>query len=304
VLAAYLRTAGGYRGSILLGRAPGEPAFTPGDKRLVASVASQAALSLERAELQRAVADRRALDQELAIGRRIQLSLMPRRFPEIAGWAVAAAYEPAREVGGDFYDVFRLRDQADRIGLVIADVSGKGIPAAILMADARALLHAAADHGGGPVVTLNRVNRILIAERSSGLFVTVAHAVLDAASGELVLVRGGHDPLHVLRASGTLEVLEPPGRMIGFVEELGIAPFETTLAPGDAFVAHTDGITEARSSDGAFYGEERFEALLRRLAGADAATIVDTVVADVAAFRGEADPSDDVTLLVVRRDPR
>jgi serine phosphatase RsbU (regulator of sigma subunit) len=303
VLAAYPRTAGGYRGSILLGRAPGEPAFTPGDKRLVASVASQAALSLERAELQRAVADRRALDQELAIGRRIQLSLMPRRFPEIAGWAVAAAYEPAREVGGDFYGVFRLRDQADRIGLVIADVSGKGIPAAILMADARALLHAAADHGGGPVVTLNRVNRILIAERSSGLFVTVAHAVLDAASGELVLVRGGHDPLHVLRASGTLEVLEPPGRMIGFVEELGIAPFETTLAPGDAFVAHTDGITEARSSDGAFYGEERFEALLRRLAGADAATIVDTVVADVAAFRGEADPSDDVTLLVVRRDP-
>jgi serine phosphatase RsbU (regulator of sigma subunit) len=303
VLAAYLRTAGGYRGSILLGRAPAEPPFTAGDKRLVATVASQAALSLERAELQRAVADRRALDQELAIGRRIQLSLMPRHFPDIPGWQVAAAYEPAREVGGDFYDVFRVRDQADQIGLVVADVSGKGIPAAILMADARALIHAAADHGGGPVLTINRVNKILIAERSSGLFVTVGHGLLDAATGRLVVVRAGHDPIHVLRASGALEVLEPPGRMIGFVEELGIEPLETTLGPGDAFVAHTDGITEARSSDGAFYGEERFEALLRRLAGAAAATIVETVVADVAAFRGEADPSDDVTLLVVRRDP-
>jgi serine phosphatase RsbU (regulator of sigma subunit) len=303
VLAAYLRTAGGDRGAILLGRAPGEPPFTSADKRLVATVASQAALSLERADLQRAVADRRALDQELSIGRRIQLSLMPRHFPDIPGWQIAAAYEPAREVGGDFYDAFRIRDQADRIGLVIADVSGKGIPAAILMADARALIHAAADHGGGPALTLSRVNRILIAERSSGLFVTVGHAVLDTTTGRLVVVRAGHDPLHVVRATGTLEVLEPPGRMVGLVEELGMEPLEVTLTPGDALVAHTDGITEARASDGSFYGEERYAVLLRRLAGADAATIVETIVADVAAFRGAAEPSDDVTLLVVRRDP-
>jgi serine phosphatase RsbU (regulator of sigma subunit) len=303
VLAAYLRTAGGYRGSILLGRAPGEPLFTPADKRLVASVASQAALALERADLQRAVGDRRALDQELAIGRRIQLSLMPRRFPDIAGWQVAAAYEPAREVGGDFYDVFPLRDRTDVIGLVVADVTGKGIPAAILMADTRALLHAAADHGGGPIQTLNRVNRILIAERSSGLFVTVAHAILRTDDGRLVLGRAGHDPLHVLRSDGSLEVLEPPGRMIGLIDELGIDELETTLGPGDAFIAHTDGVTEARSAGGGFYGEDRFRSLLRELAGADAATIVRTVVADVATFRAGADPSDDLTLLVVRHAP-
>jgi serine phosphatase RsbU (regulator of sigma subunit) len=303
VLAAYLRTAGGYRGSILLGRAPGEPLFTPGDKRLVASVASQAALALERAELQRAVGDRRALDQELAIGRRIQLSLMPRTFPDVPGWDVAAAYEPAREVGGDFYDVFRLRDRAGEIGLVIADVSGKGIPAAILMADARALIHAAADHGDGPIASLGRVNRILIAERSSGLFVTVAHAVLETATGRLVLVRAGHEPLHVLRASGELEVVEPPGRMIGFVDDLAAAPAEVRLDPGDAFIAHTDGVTEARSVDGTFYGDVRYERLLGRLAGADASTIVRTVVDDVTAFRAGADPNDDVTLLVVRHRP-
>jgi serine phosphatase RsbU (regulator of sigma subunit) len=303
VLAAFLRTAGGARGSILLGRAPDQPRFTAGDKRLVASVASQAALALERAELQVAVADRRALDQELAIGRRIQVSLMPRRFPDIPGWEVAAAYEPAREVGGDFYDVFRIRDHPDQIGLVVADVTGKGIPAAILMADARALIHAAADHGDGPVPSLSRVNRILIAERASGLFVTVAHAILDVGTGRLIVVRAGHDPIHVLRADGRLEILDPPGRLVGMVDELDLVAVETTLAPGDAFIGHSDGVTEARSPGGGFYGEDRYRALLGRLAGATAEGIVEAVSRDVATFRADADPSEDVTLLVVRHAP-
>jgi serine phosphatase RsbU (regulator of sigma subunit) len=303
VLAAFLRTASGERGSILLGRAHDLPLFSAADKRLVASVASQAALALERAELQRTVTARRALDQELAIGRRIQISLMPRRFPEIPGWEIAAAYEPAREVGGDFYDVFRLRDQPGSIGLVVADVTGKGIPAAILMADTRALIHAAADHGGTPVETLTRVNRILISERSSGLFVTVAHAVLDSATGRLQLALAGHDPIHVLRADGTLDVLDPPGRLIGMVADLEAEPVDLVLEPGDALVAHTDGVTEARSVDGGFYSEERFRALLRSLAGAEASAIVAAVDADVAAFRAGADPSDDLTLLVVRHRP-
>jgi serine phosphatase RsbU (regulator of sigma subunit) len=303
VLAAFLRTAGGYRGSILLGRAPDQPFFTAGDKRLVASVASQAALALERADLQRAVADRRALDQELAIGRRIQVSLMPRRFPQIPGWEIAATYEPAREVGGDFYDVFGLRDQPGRLGLVVADVTGKGIPAAILMADTRALIHAAADHGGTPIETLARVNQILISERSSGLFVTVAHAVLDTATGGLSFASAGHDAIHVLRADGRLDVLDPPGRLVGMVVELRAVLLELVLEPGDALVAHTDGVTEARSRDGGFYGEDRFRDLLRSLAGAEAATIVETVDAAVAEFRAGADPSDDLTLLVVRRQP-
>jgi phosphoserine phosphatase RsbU/P len=228
---------------------------------------------------------------------------MPRRFPTIAGWEIASAYEPAREVGGDFYDVFRIRDRPDCIGLVVADVTGKGIPAAILMADSRGLIHAAADHVGDPAETLARVNRILVDERASGLFVTVAHAVLDARTGRLTLARAGHDPVHVLRADGRLEVLEPPGRLIGMVADLGATSIGLVIEPGDAFVAHTDGITEARAADGAFYGEDRFRDLLRRLVGSSAAEIVDAVVGDVVAFRGDAEPSDDLTLLVVRRQP-
>ena len=301
ILAAFLRTAHGHHGTIVLGRQAGGAEFSAGDRRLVASVAGQAADAIERSSLQGQLVERGALDQELVIGRRIQISLMPRRFPAIDGWEVASAYEPAREVGGDFYDVFRLRDRGECIGLVVADVTGKGIPAAILMADTRGLIHAAADHSDDPAETLRRVNRILVDERASGLFVTVAHAVLDPATGRLVLARAGHDPVHILRADGRLEILLPPGRLIGMVADLEATSVELVLELGDAFVAHSDGITEARSEDGSFYGEERFRALLGGLVGVPAGGIVDAVVADVTAFRGRAEPSDDLTLLVVRR---
>jgi serine phosphatase RsbU (regulator of sigma subunit) len=301
ILATFLRTARGHHGTIVLGRPAGAPAFSAADRQLLASIAGQAAVAIERASLQHQLVERRALDQELAIGRRIQVSLMPRRFPSIDGWEIASAYEPAREVGGDFYDVFRIRDQGACIGLVVADVTGKGIPAAILMADSRGLIHAAADHSGGPAETLARVNRILVDERASGLFVTVAHAVLDTGTGRLVLARAGHDPLHVVRADGRLEILEPPGRLIGMVADLDLTQLELVLEPGDAFVGHTDGVTEARSPDGSFYGEDRFRALLTALAGQPARAMVDAVVADVASFRGRAEPSDDLTLLVARR---
>ena len=303
ILGAFLRTARGHHGTIVLGRPSGSAPFTAGDRQLLASVAGQAAVAIERTGLQRQVVERQALDQELAIGRRIQISLMPRRFPTIDGWEIASAYEPAREVGGDFYDVFRLRDRGDCIGLVVADVTGKGIPAAILMADARGLIHAAADQSGDPAETLARVNRILVDERASGLFVTVVHAVLDPATGRLTLARAGHDPVHVLRADGRLEILTPPGRLIGMVADLAASSVEVSLEPGDAFVGHTDGVTEARSEDGSFYGEDRFRERLVALAGASAGEIVQAIDRDVAAFRGRAEPSDDLTLLVVRRRP-
>ena len=248
--------------------------------------------------------DRRRLDTELAIGRRIQRSLMPRRFPNLPGWEIAAAYEAAREVGGDLYDAFLLRDRPDQLGIVVADVTGKGIPAAILMADARALIHAAADHSDDPAVTLARVNRILVAERATSLFVTVAHGVIDGATGVLTLASAGHDPVHVVRADGALLTLEPPGRLMGMVDDIAATSVRIAIEPGDTIVAHTDGITEARSPDGRFFGEDRFRELLVGVAGRTAAEIVETVVDDVATFRAGAEPSDDLTLLVVRRQPR
>jgi serine phosphatase RsbU (regulator of sigma subunit) len=243
-----------------------------------------------------------ALEEELAIGRRIQRSLMPRRFPDLPGWEIASAYEAAREVGGDFYDAFLIGGEGDRLGIVVADVTGKGIAAALLMADTRALIHAAADHSTDPADSLARVNRILVHERGSGLFVTVAHGLIHGPSGSLTIASAGHDPVHILRADGTLTVIEPSGRLIGMVDDIGLTSTRLVIEPGDTFVGHTDGVTEARSPDGSFYGEDRFRALLATLAGRSAREIVDAVTADVADFRGDAEPSDDLTLLVVRRD--
>jgi Stage II sporulation protein E (SpoIIE) len=245
----------------------------------------------------------RRLEGELAIGRRIQRSLMPRRFPSLPGWEIAAAYDAAREVGGDLYDAFLLRDRPGCLGIVIADVTGKGIPAALVMADVRALIHAAADHGGGPALTIDRVNRILVAERATGLFVTVAHGVIDAATGSMTLASAGHEPIHVIRSGGRLDVLDPPGCLVGMVADIRVEPLDAVLGPGDALVMHTDGITEARSPDGGFYGDERFEALLATLADRAASDVVDAIAADVARFRAGAEASDDLTLLVVRRTP-
>jgi serine phosphatase RsbU (regulator of sigma subunit) len=301
LLAAVVRTTRGTQGAIVLGRRPSAARFGDTDRRLLAAVASQTAIALERSALQREILGRRRLDDELAIGRRIQLSLMPRRFPTVPGWEIAAAYEAAREIGGDFYDVFPLRDEPGCLAFTVADVTGKGIPAAILMADVRGLIHAAADHGVDPVETLTRVNRILIDERATSLFVTVVLGVFDTATGDLTLSSAGHDPIHLLRADGSLTRLEPTGRLIGMVADIRAGAIETVVGSGDAIVAHTDGITEARSPDGAFFGEERFATLLSSLAGRSAADIVEAVIADVTRFRAGAEASDDLTLLVLRR---
>ena len=200
LLAAVVRTTRGTQGVIVLGRRPAAPAFGDTDRRLLAAVASQTAIALERSVLQREILGRRRLDDELAIGRRIQRSLMPRRFPSTPGWEIAAAYEAAREIGGDLYDVFRLREETGRLAFSVADVTGKGIPAAILMADVRGLIHAGADHTADPAETLSRVNRILVDERRTSLFVTVALGVLDtvtrrAGAGERRSRSGPRPPL-------------------------------------------------------------------------------------------------------------
>jgi serine phosphatase RsbU (regulator of sigma subunit) len=300
-LVAVVRTARGPHGSILLGRRRDRPAFDDADRRLLAAVASQTAIALERGALQQEIIRSRSVDDELAVGRRIQRSLMPRRFPDLPGWEIAAAYDAAREVGGDLYDAFLIRNRQDQLGFVVADVTGKGIAAAILMADARALIHAAADHASDPAETLDRVNRILVSERASGLFLTAAHGRIDTVAGRLRLASAGHEPVFLVAPDGRVTSLAPPGRLLGMVASLDATPVELPIDHGTAIVAYTDGVTEARAPDGTFYGEERFIALLAGLGGRSAREIVDAVVSDVRAFRAGADPSDDLTILVIRR---
>jgi phosphoserine phosphatase RsbU/P len=241
--------------------------------------------------------------EELAIGRRIQAALIPRRFPEVPGWSFAAAYEAATEVGGDLYDAFLLRGRTDRFALLVADVTGKGIPAALLMADVRALLHAAADNAEGPADALGRVNRILVRERATSLFVTAALLVVDPASGMVRYASAGHEPPIAVRLDGgQLVELDAKGPLLGAFDAAVFEERTDRLEPGDALVLYTDGITESRDAAREFFGEARLTIALAAAPGEGAAAIADRVMEAVRGFRGGAPPFDDLTLLVATRD--
>lgn len=284
------------------------------DDRPVGHVVCDPAMSADLAELVRTsveLALRGALQHasrvraanELAIGRDIQRSLLPRRFPTVEGWRFAADYEPAREVGGDLYDVFAVRGERDDVALLIADVTGKGVPAALLMADTKALLHAAADNADEPADALARVNRILCVERRSTLFVTAALASVDASTGAMRLASAGHEPPLLVRGDGRVEPVEAAGPILGAFAGVAFDLTECRVEPGETLVLYTDGITDTRDVTGAFYGEPRLLDVLAGQAGRSAEEIRDAVVADVRLFRGDADVFDDLTILVAQRLP-
>ena len=260
------------------------------------------ARSLELAMNGAVEAARRArIEHEMAIGRRIQLALLPQRFPAVDGWSFAAAYEAAREVGGDLYDLFPVRGRTDRIGLLVADVTGKGIPAALLMADVRALLHAATDNAETPGDALRRVNRILVTERPTSLFVTASLHVLDTATGEVRYASAGHEPSILERAAGGIETLEADGPLLGAFADATYEDRSTTLADGDLLLAYTDGVTDARDIDGTFFGEDRLRAVVDASRGSDPEALASAIVEAVGEHRAGAEPFDDLTLLVAAR---
>ncbi|HEX5590305.1 MAG TPA: PP2C family protein-serine/threonine phosphatase [Candidatus Limnocylindrales bacterium] len=305
-------------GRLVAGRSAGPvPARTHAvrlDDRVVGAVVGSDALTAELLALVarslelilaggRDLADAARVAQELAIGRRIQVALLPRRFPEVEGWTFAAEYEPAREVGGDLFDAFRLRDRSDSVCLVVADVTGKGIPAALLMADVRALLHAAADNAVGPADALGRVNAILVQERVTSLFVTAALVMIDVGTGHVRYASAGHEPPFVARCTGRIDRLDAAGPLLGAFGDAAFEDREDVLQPGDALVLYTDGITETRDERRRFYGEDRLLDQLGLACGMPAATIVRAVTDDLRGFRGDAEAFDDLTLLVVERRP-
>jgi sigma-B regulation protein RsbU (phosphoserine phosphatase) len=303
-------------GRVIAGRSPGDP---PGrahplvrDGRPAGAVVGTAAVDPALLELvarglelvEAHAKDRTArarLSNELAIGRRIQLALVPRRFPDVPGWTFASAYEPALEVGGDLFDAFPVRGQLDRVGLLVADVTGKGIAAALLMADVRALLHAATDNAPGPADALARVNRILVTERATALMVTAVLLVVDTATGMVRYAGAGHEAPLIARCAGGVETLEAGGTILGLAGDTTFVEQEGRLDPGDALVMYTDGVTDARDRDRGFYGEDRLLPTVGGACGRPADVIVQAIMDDVRAFRGDADPFDDLTLLVVER---
>lgn len=272
---------------------------------LVDAATRTAKRAIDRAEHE---AERRRehdrVEAELALSRRVQRSFVPLVAPEVDGWDLASAFEPAREIGGDFFDVFRIRDRRRSLGLVIADVTGKGIAAALLMAFSRPLLRAAVDRLYAPAAALERTNAILVDERRSALFITAIVAVLDARRGNLRVAAAGHEPPLVWRASsGALEWFPVGGPMLGAFSRLGVRERKLTLYHGDMLLCYTDGVTDARSPTGERFGERRLRAAVRTAGGGPARDVVAAIVGSMQTFQAGTPAADDVTILALRRLP-
>ena len=246
------------------------------------------------------------LEAELALSRRIQRSLIPLTPPELRGFEVATHYEAAREVGGDFFDVFPLRERAGRAGVVIADVTGKGSAAALLRAFARPLIRSAIDQARDPLVALERTNSILVEERRSALFITALAGVLDLRTHVLRLANAGHEPPLFVPADRRRAIswLSSSGPLLGAFASLGLVPCEVSLGGGDLVLLYTDGVTDMRAASGERFGDDRLLAVLEDARGGSAQDVLSAVVDAVRQFQGEQPAADDVTLVALRRTPR
>ena len=227
---------------------------------------------------------------------------MPVTPPAIDGWEIATAYRPAREVGGDFYDLYLLPDRPSVVGFVVADVTGKGVTAALMMAFSRAVLRSAAYNGSGPADALERTNRVLVREARTGLFLTAFVGWLDTTTGELKWASAGHEAPVVVRAgSDKLSRLTAAGGMLGLFDPLSVRDRTTLLGPGDTLVAHTDGVTDARDDRGEFFGESRYLEIVRRQLRDGSVGLVHAVEAAVDRFQGDTPAADDLTVVSVTR---
>ena len=246
-----------------------------------------------------------AIRREIEIAADIQRRILPSRFPVIRGLDVFARTVPAKTVGGDFYDVFEL-DPPGKLGLVIADVSGKGIPAAFYMAVARTLIRATAPGAASPGECLAEVNGLLVRHDVPGMFVSVFYGVLDTVSWRLTYANGGHPPPLLVspaaKGDGLARALQGgEGTLLGIDEGQAYEEGAVSLAPGDGVFFYTDGLTEAFDSENNAFGEERLWSCVAANAAGSASDMAGAAAAAIADFVGDAQPHDDITSLVIKR---
>lgn len=301
LLAAPLSVKGNVLGVMLVGQSGHSPDLSERRLEIITGIAQQAAMAVQNDLLQQEMAERERLERELQLAHEIQENFLPEHLPDLPGWQLAVTWRAARQVAGDFYDVLELPGR--RLGLVIADVADKGMPAALFMALTRTLMRAASAEDRPPADALNRVNNLLVPDARHGMFVTGLYAILSLETGELVYANAGHHPPLILRSDARgLEQLERGETALGVLEDVQFREHVHTLGIEEPMIMYTDGVVEALSPDGMFYGEERLWDVIRAHDGAGSAQeILNTVVDSVAAFVGDNPPSDDLTLMVVRR---
>jgi sigma-B regulation protein RsbU (phosphoserine phosphatase) len=278
--------------------------FLADDLELLAAIASSAAIAIENARLYQVAVEKGRLERELQVAREVQASLLPHETPQIPGWDLAACWKPAREVAGDYYDF--VPGEAGRLGLVIGDVSDKGMAPALFMALTRSIVRASLGHAPSPAEGIAHANRLLCADATGGMFVTLFCALICPDEGEVTYVNAGHNPPLLVQPGGQtrpaqLTRLPRTGMALGVLPEAPLAQRTVHLDPGDLLLLYTDGVIDALNPQGQALGMARLEAVLGAQGGRPAVEVVQALEGAIARFAGDAAQFDDIAMVAVRR---
>jgi len=274
-------------------------AFSEADVEYLEFFAVAAAISIEKAVVHRELIEKQRIEQQLHIAKQVQSALLPAADPIVQGYDIAGTNVPTWEIGGDYFDYLPQPD--GRLGIAVADVSGKGVPAALIMATFRAALRAQRVRGLELDGIADRLNRILLESTDASRFVTAFYGLLDPPSGEFAFANCGHNPPILLRGAGPRETLPSGGPALGMWREARFAPGSVALRPGDILVLYTDGVIEAMNASGEMFGVDRLERVIASRRHDAARDLVGAVVDATRAFAGRSTYEDDFTLVVVKR---
>ena len=273
-------------------------AYSNDDLDVLMLLASQVAIIIEKVMLHEQMIETKRLQGQLEVARQVQLELLPPRDPELPGYDISAYNYPSEEVSGDYYDWVRIYD--DEIGIVIADVSGKGVPAAILMAFLRASLRAATHIGYATNISMAKVNYLLWESIERNQFVTAFHGILDASNRTLSYSNAGHNPPLLLKANGETQIIEHGELPLGMFRGTRYHEYHLLIEPGDVLVLYTDGVTEALSPEGVEFGRDRLLQAVRENCEQPARELIASLEMAVLGWTANAGASDDVTFFVIK----
>jgi len=304
IMAASLRYGNQDLGVLALAQGPAGQPFSQGDFVVFKSIAEQSAFALYNAIIYSMANEKKRLDHDLEIARDIQRILLPSEAPAINGFQISGTNAPARQVSGDYFDYIQVDEE--RLGVAIADVSGKGVPASLIMAICRSVLRAEAARNPSPADVLRKVNRQLYPDIKEDMFISMAYLILNHQRNGITLARAGHDaPLLYKRQSQTVTPIKPPGMVVGIdsgnVFDRITVDFAVSLERDDCLVLYTDGVTETLNAEGDEFGVDRMMQSVRASAIDGAQAIVKKIIEDVRDFTGSVPQNDDITLIAIRK---
>jgi sigma-B regulation protein RsbU (phosphoserine phosphatase) len=276
-------------------------AYSEDDLEVLMLLASQVAIIIEKVMLHEQLIEKKRLEGQLEVARQVQLELLPANDPILSGFDISAYNFPTEEVSGDYYDWVRIHD--DQIGIVIADVAGKGVPAALLMAFLRASLRAATHIGYAPQISMSKVNYLLWESIERNQFVTAFYGILDATNRTLAYANAGHNPPLLLKADGKADFLTQGAVPLGMFRETRYHEYYLTIEPGDVLVLYTDGVTESVNAHEVEFGRERLLRSVKAARNLTAREMISAIKKDISDWTDGLGSNDDVTIFVIKALP-